>query len=135
MPGVPPEYRTAVEKALVKRLHLVPSWCHILTFGYNATPPEDMDECLAAVSVNFEYRQAAIEVYPAFLEEPTANRERAIAHEIIHIALQPMVDLTRSIIERATADDALRLYFNDEVTARLEGSVVDLTRAVCRAKP
>lgn len=126
--GLPAEVKKAVEKYVKQYLYLLPTWCHLLHIQYQPMGPSE--EELAAVSTSHEYRQAEICIYARFLEEPEHARAEAVAHEMLHVSLAPLADYARSLVERLTPDDTLRNHFVEEITARMEGAVVDLTYAL-----
>jgi hypothetical protein len=120
---MPAEYREAMEPFITNNLHLVPGWCRTLTMEYLTAGDAD---AYAACSVDFEYRQATIRLFPMLLDLDACERERTAAHELLHIALNPLSDWSRSLIERLVQDVSLREHLVEDVTGRMEGVVQDL---------
>lgn len=123
---MPPEVRKAAEKYVKKHSDLVPTWCHCLTLMYEV---EGDENAVAACCAEFHYRQATIRLFPSFLDETEADRELTIVHELLHIPLDPLVSYARSVAERIS-DEHIRAHVLDELTCRMEGTVVDLSFAI-----
>lgn len=126
--GIPSEVRTAAEPHIEAWAHLLPGWCHELGVRFVAD-----EENAASAKGDMPYRRATIYLGPHWLDSNNADREEVIRHEICHVALSPLTDWTKDLIERlAGEDERLAAWLREEWRHRLEGATCDLEDAFRR---
>lgn len=121
-PGLPAELRAALEPTLRRWLYLLPTWCHTIHVGLG----NDLDSDVAArMEGEIRYRRAALSIGPAFLR--VEDRDTLLAHELVHVALNPLDDFVDELTDRL--DGELAGWACDRWRELLEGATEDLARA------
>jgi hypothetical protein len=87
-PLVPKEMREAIEPVIERYLWLVPEWCYQLHIEYWDTETDKDGKStsgFASITVNDEYRRAALEVYSSWFDGDERDRRYYIIHEFVHL--------------------------------------------------
>lgn len=125
----PSEVRAAVEPHLHRWLVILPGWCAEVVVRWNP----DCAEASMRTHVRPEYRDTVLEVCPNWLEMNEASRELTVMHEMMHVAMGPLVNFTRNTIRDLTEPDTMiRGVLDRACTEAFEGCVEDLARAARR---
>lgn len=124
----PADVRAIVEPYLARWLPLLPTWCQEFRVRYRGGESNTLK-----VDVSHRNRWAVLTVSGNWLDEPDSEREEAIIHELIHVALEPFCVATRRIVEDLTQEGTpLRSLADSMGTDGLECSVDDLARSIQR---
>ena len=127
----PDQLRDEVETFVREFLWIVPTWCHELDIEWDP----DASNGAARSVIKPRYRQAHLLIHPAYLECDIDFRRGIIAHEMIHIALGPIVTFGARLIEDFTPEDGIRKFVQEEWASRFESVVEDLALAISRPRP
>lgn len=129
--SVPKEAKAAIRPHVERWRHLIPTWCHDVTFRWEKT--EGVGD-VAEVECSVEYRMATVTIDPSWLDTDEAERDSIIRHELLHLALEPLAVFVEEMLSRCVADDSVfRDWTKDELRRRYEGAVVDLAKALSDA--
>ncbi|MEW6234754.1 MAG: hypothetical protein AB1656_05145 [Candidatus Omnitrophota bacterium] len=124
------ENKTDLLKAVLPPLlPLFPKWLHrvVLAASDNSEDERNVSDC----SIDTEYRQAYIRLYPSFWEMTEIRMAQALIHEVLHIAVEPIAEVAKEFIESAYPDKGPFRDFSDKVFVRsVEGTVEDLARSI-----
>lgn len=124
----PPEVRSALEPMLERWGALLPTWCQDFIISYDGTRDAQM-----AATINYRNRWAILRVTGLWLDNPPAERENSLRHELVHILLEPMDSVMRRIIEDTIPKDTPLAELCDSVfTDGMEAAVEDMARAIGR---
>lgn len=132
----PSEVRNPLETLLEEWGFLIPPWVQSLGVRYFATRLENGEanfHATAAMDAEPEYRQARLLIYGEWLVQSAADRERDIVHEMLHLALAPMVLEHQDVIERLFEDGSapkFQAYMEEQWRQVYEGAVQDLRNAL-----
>lgn len=127
-PDFPADVRAIVEPILARWLLLLPTWCQEFRVRYRG----DLDNT-AMVEISHRNRWALLTVSGNWLDEPESEREEAIIHELLHVALEPLWVAASRLIEDVTPEGSpLRALGQSMASDGLEMSVDDLARAIQR---
>lgn len=128
-PDFPADLRAIVEPHLMRWLPLLPTWCQEFRVRYRG----DGDGATAKVAMSHKNRWAVLTVHGAWIDEPEEEREEAVIHELIHVALEPFSAASGRILEDLTEKDTpLRSLADSMFTDGLECTVDDLARSIQR---
>lgn len=131
---LPVEARNAVRPLLLKYLWVLPSWVHELNVEFRAE-----GDSTASMSSNLSYRTCTLTVYAGWLTECPKQRERLIAHELIHPANAPLLESALEIVNMVLEEDTpAHKLATERLRVASEGATVDWERAVsgiCRPPP
>jgi hypothetical protein len=122
----PAEVREAVAPLIQKHAHRLPRWCCHLSMRYGP-PPAGMEESVAVMETQFQYRHAKMLITSRFLEDNKANRERAIIHELGHVPMGAMNAWVHQLLQTWVEDEATRDQFSQQYQDLEEGVVQDFT--------
>lgn len=128
--GMPPEVRRAAEPTFVRFQWLLPTWCHVLTVGYENS--QDLS-AVATCDAEPEYRQARITINQAWLEQSASDRRAAIVHELSHLVLAPLAKFAESMVEKLFNEPA-RSIMDEQFRVAMESTVEDFAAAVYARK-
>lgn len=108
---------------------LLPTWCQEFQVNYDSRT-EDM----CNVTVHYANRWAVLCVGPSWLDQPEAERESGLLHELVHVGLEPLSGAAANLIEN-TLEDGSPAYTlaKQQVHDGTEAAVEDLCRAIRRA--
>lgn len=108
---------------------LVPTWCHRLYIDFEA-PASGSNACACA---HPEYRQATIMLREDFFVSTIENQRRMVCHELLHIALAPLQDKPRTLLNELIEkiDPAVGQTFRRLMTEWMEETTSDLENAIC----
>lgn len=124
----PADVRAIVEPVLLRWLPLLPTWCQEFRVRYRGDNANT-----AQVNVSHRNRWAILTIAGNWLSEPRIEREEAIIHELIHVALEPCWSAASRFLEDVTQDGTpLREFAHSALTDGLECSVDDLARSIQR---
>jgi hypothetical protein len=126
-PSIPREVRSACEPAFNALLWLLPSWCHVLHVDYEGT--SDAEDPLATCSALPEYRHATITLHQSWLEEDDNARVEAITHEVCHLLVAPLANLTDGFVDKLFTESG-KSVMEEQVRLAVEGVVQDIAAAV-----
>lgn len=127
----PDDIRKVIEPILERWLWLVPSWCHELRVKFRNNPGDDELETVAKCEWHVQYRLAIITVEANWLTYTLAeDREKAIVHELVHVATGPLCDQFDQLLEHVAPPQKLGDWADARHGDALEGVVSDLTRAL-----
>ena len=135
--SVPPATRAVVAPLVRKYRFMLPGWLNALSVrcwqnqNYDGES-DDAAKTVAIMKVDWEYRQAALTIYPAFNDKAPSFQDLTIAHEFGHIINAPMETWGDTFIENAVADEGLRAFMKDDWRRMCEGAVEDMSAAIVR---
>ena len=118
--GLPAEVVPLVRPLVEEWQHLGPGWCAELFIHFSDA---DNDGDAASMNAQPEYRFAHIHLHPGWLKCDAEERRRLIVHELLHLALEPLLILAADILESADAGTPLENAWR----RTYEGAVQDLT--------
>lgn len=98
----------------------------------SADPDDEGEEMLAASETDSEYRVASLHFYPRFWHETPESRERVFVHELCHILVAPLAELTDFITEHCSADELVRTIVGEQNRRALESVVTDMEQVMLR---
>jgi len=130
---MPPEARGVVLALLERHAALLPTWLHVLRVQWRRGDLADGPDVtvVASMSALPQYRDATLKVSAAFLEEHPQVRDDAMAHELFHLHVQPLLDVFRGARDHLKrTNKPLADALGDRFDYALEGVVSDLARAV-----
>lgn len=126
--GVERHARDSVAAVLDPLLWIVPPWCRSISVRVTQQKGGGM----ASVCVDEEYRQASIQLDGEWFNAPPEEQRRYLAHELVHILIQPMADLGRRLLD-ALSDDlngpAFKLI-DAQWVAAVEAVTSDIDRTI-----
>lgn len=127
-PDFPVDIRAIVEPYLLRWIPLLPTWCQELRVRYRGEIG-----AVAQVDISHRNRWALLIIGGNWLDEPEEEREEAIIHELIHVALEPLSTAASELVE-TLADDGtpLRRLAETQLRNGVECSVDDLARSIQR---
>ncbi|MFW6085015.1 MAG: hypothetical protein ACODAA_07370, partial [Gemmatimonadota bacterium] len=99
-PRFPADLRRIVDAHLERWAGLIPTWCQEFTVRYEPSYDRRM-----AGRINYRNRWAELIVTGQWFDDDPGERECSLVHELIHVALEPLVDPVGRIIEDVTAED------------------------------
>lgn len=123
----PPEARTAVDETLKTLYDLFPPW--LLSFYVrwsDASHNKGGTRTLADICMSYGTRWARLQVYAAFLEGSAIDRKRTLAHELLHITLEPLRSQIGWVVGLLPKDH--KPLVMPELDERLEMVTEDLAR-------
>lgn len=127
-PDVPADIRAIVEPYLTRWIGLLPTWCQRFEVRYDPHKQAAM-----AVHTNHRNRWAQLQVTGEWLAESDRERENAVIHELVHVALEPFVHAAGRILEDLTEEGTpLRELGDSMFTDGMECAVEDLARGIRR---
>lgn len=130
-PEVPADVRKSVEPILERWLWVVPTWCHDVRIKYAGDCEDPDDKSVATCEWSLPYRYARITIHGNWMGYTRdVDRESAIVHELVHIALGPMSDQFMALVQELDPPEKLASWAERTHDVSLEGAVVDLTRAL-----
>ncbi len=96
-----------VQGILDKFLWVIPASVRQLTIRY-ATRPDSDNLAGADISVDLEYMQAMMNVYPMFFDGKynRGDQEAMLVHELMHLYTCPLADYAKGEIKRLMGDSA-----------------------------
>lgn len=125
-PTMPAELRDVFDPLARKWEHVIPTWCHAVWVIWDA---QGKKETSLSCSVRPQYRSATIRISPSWLDGNASEREGDVLHELLHIALGPMVEIVDMVCadeeNKTIAKNLERLWRN-----AYEGAVTDLTASI-----
>lgn len=104
---------------------LIPTWCVDLRVRMVSLD----DNTIGLASVSDEYRSALIEFDPYVLTLDRAQRLRIIAHELVHVILQPLAGEAKRLADRMDGDGPQNSPTRTNVRRAVEMVTCDLERA------
>lgn len=140
---IPPEIQAALEPLLEKYKCLIPAWCHRINVSYWSSPPGGSQYAAADVTVNYDYRSADIRIFPSLTFSLDDRRGEFIAHEMMHVSVNPIADYCLAAIRRLFEMDvlkdadgskgfkAMKDMIIEELKNRNESVTTDLQKIVC----
>lgn len=129
MASVPVEVRAVAEPMTVRWMHILPTWCHEVVFGYEGDGPSE--GTLATCQAEPEYRRATITFYGEWLTAPADEREWAVRHEFCHVPLGPLYGFVERLME-CIPEAASRIVMEQQWEHHVDGVVCDLAHAFVR---
>lgn len=131
-PNLPAEVRDAVLPILVANEHILPTWCRVLIVKWSRTRSERKTAALC--DWEHKYRRAKLTICASWLEHPPEERENVIRHELVHVAVGPLVDTFRALLEATVYDDDhMKAWAEKLLEDAMEGVTEDLTVAFAEA--
>jgi hypothetical protein len=123
----PAEARAAVSAHMDDLAWMIPPWCRRIDVSWVA----DTGKQSAAVTVNYEYRFAEMEVCPLWLSQTEDVRRGAVIHELIHLHTNQLYNYAeRTIKVLACEDEKIKVHLLDELGRHCEGATQDLADVV-----
>ena len=129
--NIQPENRAEIEKYLNRLLWLLPGWLHILRVKLYMAGEESGE--LACIRTMYDYREATLEIYCAWLDESPEDKLKHLTLELLHIHLNLIADYARQKLdELCTAEEAPKFNkaLRDELTMRTESATQDLAKVI-----
>lgn len=128
------EYDSSMPKELAKALKpyfdelkfLIPTWCHTLVVT-NLTDAERGQ--LAFATHMPDYRRGMVQFSLEWFEQDDDGRRKAVAHEILHLSIEPMRQILFRVIDVANKGDAFNDFVLEQWRIAYEGCVCDLTNS------
>jgi hypothetical protein len=123
-----PELKTYLEKLAP----FIPGWCYEVTVSY--CPTEDG---IAASRINFDYRNARLQIRKEYLQQTSAYRFYCLRHEVIHLSTNVPMIYAENVFEELLPDgenDKLRTRILNEMREKHEGCVEDICAMFDAAK-
>lgn len=124
--AMPPEIRKAAEPIINRYAWLLPTWCHVLTVGYENTADTSS---VATCDAEPEYRQARIAINQAWLEQSAGDRRAALVHELAHLVVAPLAKFAESMVEKLFNEPA-KSIMDEQFRVAMESTVEDFAAAV-----
>ena len=121
---VPPEVQTAIVPYLDRYATLFPGWIEELSVAYEP----DRDASMAT-SINYRNRWVILRVTGEWLMLPQRERDVAVLHEITHVLLAPLQNVTEEIKKSFLKEDA---FAREMVDDGFESVCEDVARAIQR---
>lgn len=125
--GFAPECWPTLERVLNELLWLCPAWCRALVIKQK----ESDESHVAQVKTDYEYREATLSITPEFFTRTLDDQRIIIAHELIHVAINPLASFVERTLPLLTKDPAARKMIEAELRIGEESAVEDLSRAIC----
>jgi hypothetical protein len=123
-PGIPAEYRAAIEPLIERHRWVLPGWVQMLYVEFYH------DDASLSTLTRVEYRKVSLRIHPPFLSQCEASRSDDVLHEFLHAPLEAMRDVVFSLLDATGADDALRKWAEEQLRVANEMAVCDLTHAI-----
>lgn len=126
---VPKEVKEAIAPHLKRWWPLLPTWVQDFRIQYDPTGDAGME-----VTVNYCARWVLLKIPGLWLaEENEKERDTILCHEFCHIALEPVVSVTRRVIEDLSPEGSQQRELVDSVYRDgMEAAVEDLARGLGR---
>lgn len=110
---------------------LVPSWCNRVFIGWNGAESKDDGVAIMDNLVRYPYRWARITFYGRWTNQTDDLKPHLVAHEILHIAIDPLYHYACDVLGEIAADnDDLRRRVQTEMTDRVEAVTEDLAMII-----
>lgn len=128
--ALPDGMRRTVQPHLRPLLVRLPEWCRGLYICFDGEPDEpqgDGRQAIARMVVEVEYRRAKLVLGPPWLDQTEEERVVTLRHEMMHVVVQPMVDVFhRAIAHLEEKDPRLHALLVETHRHAWEGVVCDL---------
>ena len=119
--------KSEIEKNFKEFLWLVPNWLQFFKINIYAG---ESSTCLADMTTQYQYREAAMNIYsPWFIAEDYMKRD-TILHELVHLHNTPLFSFAERTLTTFFDQNNLSVSKDiviDELTRYLEAATQDLT--------
>jgi hypothetical protein len=130
---IPKEILPVIQEKLEKYSYLIPGWVQEVRVYWQSTPAKE--EIVSGQSAaSLAYRWAQIAICPGFLDEPDADKEDTIVHELTHILLWPLSNFYDHVFQYFDDQpEKVKDFMLAQLSERIEGATVDVTTAILKA--
>ncbi len=126
LPDMPAEVRTAFEPMLTEYASLLPAWLLFLRVEFDAS--DGNEGAAAQINVRMEYCRATLTIGAQWMACDEAYRRKAVIHELLHITLDPMMNLVADFRDLACkAHPDLKDFLIEQARMANERVTTDLT--------
>lgn len=123
----PPALEKIVRRHMKQVAWMVPRWCRWVYVKYDTS---EAGGVAASIIVNAEYRHALLDICPFFFstKHTDADRTQMLAHELIHVSVNQIVDYANAEIKRILPDSpTLKASLEEGMRFRVECVTQDLS--------
>lgn len=136
--GIPSEVLPTIQRLVEPWRWLIPPWCQEVKVVWEQEAAEgDAAGASACAYVNYEYRWARISFYPRFLTDPPHLQTENVAHELLHIAVEPLARYALETVDTLLKEESPKFHatLRKELTERTEAVVTDLAYLINSRMP
>lgn len=126
---VPAEVRPAIAAALEEAIDVLPRWLTEMSVRWASG-----SSALAEMNTQADYRRAILTVHAGWLEISPAERVEVIQHELVHVLVQPVVDVLHNVLDACEAPEAVQRFAKEQIRRAWEGATCDVTDAIRRVR-